>query len=115
MNAMKMLLAMVALVPALALASTQKMSGTVKSVDASSITMSSGKKEMTVSVDASTKIEAGGKAAALTDVKVGEKISVSAEKKGDAMMATTVKVTPPKAPAAKTAPKAQPRRAPAKR
>ena len=109
---MKAMIAVMALVPALALAGVQKMSGTVKTVDAAALTITSNKKDTMVSVDAKTKIEKAGKTIALGDVKAGDRVSVSAEKSGTAMTATTVKVSAPKAPAAKTA---QPRKAPAKR
>lgn len=107
---MKTLIAVMALVPALALAGVQKMSGTVKAVDAAALTITANKKDTTLSVDTKTKIEKAGKTIALTDVKMGDRVAVSAEKSGTAMTATTIKVSAPKA--AKTA---QPRHAPAKR
>jgi len=111
---MKTMLVVAALVPALALASVQKMSGTVKSVDASALTVTSNKKDTIVAVDAKTKIEKAGKTIALTDVKAGDRVSLSAEKSGTAMTATTVKVSAPRAASTgKAAP--QPRKAPAKR
>lgn len=109
---MKAMLAVAALVPALALAGVQKMSGTVKSVDASALTITSNKKDTMVSVDAKTKIEKAGKTVALADLKAGDRVSVSAEKSGTAMTATAIKVSAPKAATGKTA---QPRKAPAKR
>lgn len=66
--------------------------GTVKAVDASSITVETkDKKETKVLVDANTKFEKSGAAAALKDLSVGDRVVIHAAKKGSDLTAVMVK------------------------
>jgi hypothetical protein len=68
-------------------------SGTVSSITDTALTIvDDQKKELTVSLSPGTKVTKGGKAAALTDVKANDRVTVKAKKDGDAWMAISVAI-----------------------
>jgi len=82
---------------------TKTAHGTVKDVSASSLTITSGGKDMTFSVDAKTHAvgkglgtatkDTGGKAALTDVIKAGEEVTVSYHDMGGTLHAATVRVT----------------------
>jgi len=84
-------------------AKLEKFSGTVKSIDAmaKSIVVGKGKTEKTFVIDESTKITKGKETVALADLKAGANVAVEAKKEGDKLIASTIKVSAPKAAPAK--------------
>ena len=72
---------------------TVTISGTVSSVTDTALTIVDDQNnERTVSLGPGTKVTKGGKAAALTDVKANDKVTVSAKKDGDAWIAISIVV-----------------------
>jgi hypothetical protein len=61
-------------------------SGTVKSIDASSIVVTTSKGDMTFAISAATKVKVDKKTAALTAVTAGEKVTGSYMKNADGTM-----------------------------
>jgi hypothetical protein len=80
-------------------AKLEKFSGTIKSVDAmaKSIVVAKGKTEKTFVIDESTKITKGKETVALADLKAGTNVVVEAKKEVDKLIASTIKVSAPKA------------------
>lgn len=104
---MKKSFTIVALVLALAImvsahGKAQKFMGTVKSVSASSLTITTqAGREKTFTLDAQTKFVHSGENAAATDLKVGERVVVEADIHGQEAKAQSVKFGTPKMEAAK--------------
>jgi len=84
-------------------AQLEKFSGKIKSMDAmaKSIVVAKGKTEKTFVIDESTKITKGKDTVALTDLKAGLNVAIEAKKEGDKLIASTIKVSVPKAAPAK--------------
>ena len=84
-------------------AKMEKFSGAVKNVDAmaKSIVVAKGKTEKTFVIDESTKITKGKDTVALADLKAGANVAIEAKKEGDKLIASTIKVSVPKAAPAK--------------
>ena len=84
-------------------AKMEKFSGDVKNVDAmaKSIVVAKGKTEKTVVMDENTKITKGKDTVALADIKPGMNVVIEAKKEGDKLIASTIKVSAPKAAPAK--------------
>ena len=80
-------------------AKLEKFSGEIKSVDvmAKSIVVAKGKVEKAFVVTADTKITKGKDTVALADLKVGLNVAIEAKKEGDKLIASTIKVSAPKA------------------
>ncbi len=94
MKRMTLLLAMVALAVGAAFGHGKgpHVMGTVTAMTDSSITVQSKTKEpVTVYTMPTTKYEKSGSAAAMTDLKVGDRVVIHAEKMGDKLMANEVK------------------------
>ena len=88
-------LAALALFPADARAhgGVEHVMGKVKAVDEKSITVETkGGKEVTASIDESTRFEKAGAAATAKDVAAGERVVVHAKKTGDSLTAIMVKI-----------------------
>jgi Domain of unknown function (DUF5666) len=88
--------------PSLAHGGGLHLMGTVKSVEASSITIkTTQKKDVTVSVDEQTKFEKSGAPATIKDVTAGERVVVHTAKpdRPGALKAVMVKFGAPQAPA----------------
>ena len=86
--------------------------GVVKSVDASTITVTTKKGDLTLTIDDKTTIQVNKKTAAITDITVGEKVTGSYTKDASGtMLACKVNGHPgktaPAAPATPAAPAAQ--------
>jgi Cu/Ag efflux protein CusF len=65
--------------------------GTVTNIGANSITVETAAKEsFTVNVSDKTKVEKSGSAASLKDLKVGDKVVIRADQKGDKLVASQV-------------------------
>ena len=77
----------------------EKFAGDIKSVDAmaKSIVVAKGKEEKTFGVTADTKIMKGKDALKFEDLKAGMNVAIEYKKDGDKMIATTIKVSAPKA------------------
>jgi len=75
-------------------AQTVTIKGNVSNVSDTSITnVDSNKAEMTIAIDANTKITKSAKAAKATDIKANDAVEVVASKgEGDALTAVTIKV-----------------------
>jgi hypothetical protein len=70
--------------------------GTVAAVDANHIMVQTGEgKTLSMSVDANTKFRQGDKAAAATDLKVGDRIVAEVSHKGDSLTASEIRFAPP--------------------
>jgi Cu/Ag efflux protein CusF len=84
-------------------AKMEKFSGAVKNVDAmaKSIVVAKGKTEKTFVTDENTKITKGKETVALADLKSGMNVAIEAKKEGDKLIASTIKVSTPKAAPAK--------------
>ena len=84
-------------------AKLEKFSGKIKSVDAvaKSIVVSKGKTQKTFVIEESTKITKGKEAVALADLKEGANVAIEAKKEGDKLIASTIKLSIPKAATAK--------------
>jgi uncharacterized alpha/beta hydrolase family protein len=80
-------------------AKLEKFSGTIKSMDemAKSIVVAKGKTEKTFVIDENTKITKGKETVALADLKAGLNVAIQAKKDGDKLIASTIKVSAPKA------------------
>jgi Cu/Ag efflux protein CusF len=80
-------------------AKLEKFSGTIKSMDAmaKSIVVAKGKTEKTFVMDENTKITKGKETVALADLKAGTNVVIEAKKEGDKLIASTIKVSAPKA------------------
>jgi Cu/Ag efflux protein CusF len=80
-------------------AQLEKFSGKIKSVDAmaKSIVVAKKETEKTFVIDESTKITKGNETVALADLKAGTKVLIEAKKEGDKLIASTIKVSVPKA------------------
>jgi hypothetical protein len=81
-------------------AKMEKFSGEIKSADAmaKSIVVAKGKDEKTFAVAADTKIMKGKETLKFEDLKAGMNVAIEYKKEMDKMMATTIKVSAPKAP-----------------
>lgn len=78
----------------------QHLMGTVTKITDKSITIETKDKKTTeVALSSETKCMKGDAAAALKDVKVGDRVAVSAKKSGDKLVATMVKIGAAPAPA----------------
>jgi len=78
---------------ALAHGDEQHLMGTVTKVTDKSITIEDKDKKTTaVSIAADTKCMKGDAAAALKDIKVGDRVVINAKKSGDKLVATMVKI-----------------------
>ena len=76
--------------------------GTVTKISDKSITIEDKeKKTFEVSITPETKYMKGGATAAFKDVKVGDRVAISAKKSGGKLVATMVKIGPAAAPAQK--------------
>ncbi len=84
-------------------AKLEKFSGDVKNVDAAAktIVIAKGKTEKTFVMDDNTKITKGKETVAPADLKAGMNVAVEAKKEGDKLIASTIKVSAPKAEPAK--------------
>jgi|MudIll2142460700_1097286.scaffolds.fasta_scaffold1004358_1 Cu/Ag efflux protein CusF len=80
-------------------AQLEKFSGKIKSVDAMAKSIVVAKKEIEKSfvIDESTKITKGNETVTLADLKAGTKVLIEAKKEGDKLIASTIKVSAPKA------------------
>ena len=80
-------------------AQLEKFSGKIKSMDAmaKSIIVAKGKTEKTFVIDESTKITKGKETIALADLKAGASVAIEAKKEGDKLIASTIKLSVPKA------------------
>jgi len=80
-------------------AQLEKFSGKIKSVDAmaKSIVVAKGKTEKTFVIDESTKITKEKETVALADLKAEANVAIEAKKEGDTLIASTIKVSVPKA------------------
>jgi hypothetical protein len=80
-------------------AKMEKFSGEVKNVDATakSIVVAKGKTEKTFVMDENTKITKGKETIAPADLKAGANVVIEAKKEGDKLIASTIKVSTPKA------------------
>ena len=80
-------------------AQLEKFSGKIKSVDAmaKSIVVANKKTEKTFVIDDSTKITKGKETVALADLKAGANVVIEAKKEGDKLIASTIKLSVPKA------------------
>ena len=85
--------------PAAKPAKAEKFSGEVKNVDAmaKSIVVAKGKEEKTFAIDDQAKITKGKEALKLDDLKAGMNVSIEYKKEGDKNIATSIKVSAPKA------------------
>ena len=81
----------------------EKFAGDVKNVDAmaKSVVVVKGKDEKTFVTTADTKITKGKEAMKLEDLKAGMNVTIGYKKDGDKMVAVTIGVMAPKAPAKK--------------
>ncbi len=81
-------------------AKMEKFGGEIKSADAmaKSIVVAKGKDEKTFAVAADTKIMKGKETLKFEDLKAGMNVVIEYKKEMDKMMATTIKVSAPKAP-----------------
>ena len=78
---------------ALAHGGEEHLMGTVKSADEKSITVQTKDgKEVSATIDASTKFEKAGAAASAKDVTTGQRVVVHAKKTGDSLTAVMVKI-----------------------
>jgi hypothetical protein len=64
---------------------------------AKSIVVAKGKTEKTFVMDENTKITKGKETVALADLKAGTNVVIEAKKEGDKLIASTIKVSAPKA------------------
>ena len=79
-----------------ATAKATKVSGTIVSADATTLTLKALKGEEKFALTADTKIKQGTKTLTATDLTAGEKATVTYTKAGDQMTATQVVVSAPK-------------------
>ena len=81
----------------------EKFSGDIKNVDAmaKSLVVVKGKDEKTFATTADTKITKGKETLKFEDLKAGMNVAIEYKKDGDKMVAVTIKVAAPKAPAKK--------------
>ena len=88
----------------------EKFSGDIKSVDAmaKSLVVVKGKDEKTFATTADTKITKGKETLKFEDLKAGMNVAIEYKKDGDKMVAVTIKVAAPKAPAKKAEEKKAP-------
>jgi hypothetical protein len=73
-------------------AGSEHIMGVVKSIDATTLTVTRDAKDVAVHLDASTKFEKNDKPAAASDVKPGQKVVVHAMKHGEMLHAEMVKI-----------------------
>jgi len=82
-------------------AQLEKFSGSIKSTDEMAkiivVTNTKSKKEKTFVIDESTKITKGKETVALADMKVGVMVAIEAKNEGDKLIASTIKLSVPKA------------------
>jgi hypothetical protein len=80
-------------------AQLEKFSGKIKSMDAmaKSIVVAKKETEKTFVIDESTKITKGNETVALADLKAGTEVLIEAKKEGDKLIASTIKLSVPKA------------------
>jgi hypothetical protein len=64
--------------------------GTVKSIDATSLVVTSAKGDLTLAIEPSTKVEVDKKKAAVTDITVGEKVTGSYTKSDTGLTAASI-------------------------
>lgn len=76
---------------ALAHGNEKHVMGTITNISGNTITVqTTSKQSVSVGVSDQTKIEKSGSAAALTDLKIGDKVVIHAAKKGDKLIATKI-------------------------
>ena len=88
----------------------EKFAGELKKVDAmaKSLVVAKGKDEKTFATTADTKITKGKETLKFEDLKAGMNVAIEYKKDGDKMVATTIKVSAPKAPPKKAEEKKAP-------